>query len=104
MEEREERILAAAQNSDYPFDEYDRTEETLRQMEDQSDPDLLPIVRKILKLSKPSFLNTAVRLLSQCGTAEDLPLLYAHLPHTANSPYQRHLLLGAIDTLAQRQS
>ena len=103
-EEREERILAAAQNFDYPFDEYNRTEETLRHMEEQSDPDLLPIVRKILKLSKPSFLNTAIRLLSQCGTVEDLPLLYAHLPHTANSPYQRHLLLKAIDTLAQRKS
>ena len=103
-EEREERILAAAQKFDCPFADFDRAEETLRLMEENNDPDLLPIVREILKLSKPSFLNTAIRLLSQCGTAEDLPLLYAHLPHTANSPYQRHLLLRAIDTLAQRKS
>ncbi len=103
-EEREERILAAAQNFDYPFEDFERVEETLQLLAENNDPALLPITRKILSLEAPNFLNTAIRLLRQCGTAEDLPLLYAHLPHTANSPYQRQVLLRTIDTLAQRES
>ena len=102
-EEREERILAAAQNHRYPSKDYDRGEETLRQMEENDDPDLLPIVRGILKLDKPNFWDIAVRLLGKYGTPEDLPLLYAHLPGTKNRPDLRRALLDAIDALGERQ-
>ncbi len=102
-EEREERILAAAQNHTYPIEDYDRSEETLRQMEEKNEPDLLPIVRGILKLDKPNFWDIAVPLLGKYGTAEDLPLLYAQIPGTEQSPHRRRQLLNAIDLLAKRR-
>ena len=72
-------------------------------MEENDDPDLLPIVRGILKLDKPKFWDIAVRLLGKYGTPEDLPLLYAHLPGTKNRPDLRRALLDAIDALGERQ-
>ncbi len=102
-EEREARILQAAQNTKYPFKDFERAEETLLQMGENNDPALLPIVRKILEMDEPNYWDIAVRLLGQVGTAEDLPLLYAHIPRTHSFPYRRRLLLNSIDLLAEKR-
>jgi len=77
-----------------------RLDSTLRTMADNRDSALPALLRRILALPRPICLRTAVRLLGECGTAEDLPLLYAHLPRTASHPETRRVLLNAIDTLS----
>lgn len=101
-EEREARILNAAQSHTYPSADYDRAEETLRLMEENKDPALPGLARAILHLDDPDFWETAVRILGRLGTAEDLPLLYAQIPGTMQRPYRRKLLLNSIDHLAAK--
>lgn len=103
-EEREARILNAAQSHTYPSADYDRAEETLRLMEENKDPALPGLARAILHLDDPDFWETAVRILGRCGTADDLPLLYAQIPGTKQRPYRRKLLLNTIDHLAVKNN
>jgi hypothetical protein len=71
-------------------------------MEENEDPALPGLARAILHLDDPDFWEIAVRILGRCGTAEDLPLLYAQIPGTMQRPYRRKLLLNSIDHLAAK--
>lgn len=80
-----------------------RLQRTLEKMAEEQDPELLPTLRRMLALPGRILLRTTSRLLGKCGTAEDLPLLYAHLPGTKTRPDLRRALLDAIDALGERQ-
>jgi hypothetical protein len=81
-----------------------RLQRTLEKMAEEQDPQLLPTLRRMLALPSRILLRTTSRLLGEYGTAEDLPLLYAHLPGTKTRPDLRRALLDAIDALAEEEA
>jgi len=79
-----------------------RLRRTLETMAETREEQLLSILRRLLALPTPPLLAVSARLIAQCGTKEDLPLLYAHLPRTERRPDLRHALLDAADMLANK--
>ena len=80
-----------------------RLRRTLEQMHAEKDEELPALLRRILALPGRILLSTTAGILSECGTKDDLPLLYAHLPETKTRPDLRRALLDAIDALAEKE-
>lgn len=79
-----------------------RLRRTLEEMERTADPELAEVLRRILVMERGILLAVTSRMIAEVGEAQDLPLLYAHLPKTAERPDLRRALLYAIDRLARR--